>query len=132
MQASVTAPIFSRNWLWLFPPAYLVHLLDERFFGNGTAAWATAHMGVYLTNDAWLIINVVWFLLLTLSTWLVSPGVVSGVTICLPWAVITFARGFRLLPLRQFVSGLVFGALSLQPLWDFLMLPVLSPRPPAA
>ena len=165
MPANGTAPIFSQRWLWFFPPAYLVHLFDERFFGNGTAAWATEHMGVYLTNEAWLVINVVWILGFTLATWLVSrgtwpqwvvvalathlvvhsltrvwgsavfagwsPGVVSGVSICLPLAVMSLARGLRQLPLRQFATGLVAGAASLQGLWDFLMLPVLSPRPPA-
>jgi hypothetical protein len=163
LTTGVTTAPFPRTWLWLFPPIYFIHLLDERFSGNGTAAWATAHMGVYLTNEAWLIINVFWFLLVVLSTWLVargvwpdwivialathiavhsltrvwgsgafpgwSPGVVSGVLVCLPWAAVTFARGLRLFPLRQVVSGIVCGVLSLQPLWDFLMLPILSPRP---
>ena len=165
MPASDAAPIFSHSWLWLFPPVYLVHLIDERLFANGTAAWATQHMGVYLTNEAWLIINVVWFFFFTLSTWLVargtwpdwvvlalathiavhslarvwgslvfagwSPGVVSGVTLCLPLAAATFARSFRRMAPRQVVTGLIVGGASLQPLWDFLMLPVLSPRPAA-
>ncbi len=158
--------IFPRNWLWLFPPVYLVHLFDERFFAEGTAAWATKHAGVYLTNEAWLVINVVWFVGFTLATWLVSrgtwsewvvvalathltvhsltrvwgsaafpgwsPGVVSGVIACLPLAVATLARGARRMGSRQFATGVIVGIVSLQPLWDFLMLPVLSPRPLAA
>ena len=122
-------------------------------------------MGVYLTNEAWLIINIVWFVLLTLTTWMVargtlpswvvvilathmaihsltriwgsvvfpgwSPGVVSGVAVGLPWAMAVFYRGFRVYSHRQLAFGVLGGVLSLQPLWDFLMLPVLSPRPPA-
>jgi hypothetical protein len=154
-----------RPWLWIFPPIYFLHLLDERFFGIGTAAWATQHMGVYLTNDAWLIINVVWFILLTLTTWLVargtlpkwvvvvlathiaihsltriwgsivfagwSPGVLTGVVVGMPWATTIFYRAIRVYSPRQVALGVIGGVLSLQPLWDFLMLPVLSPRPPA-
>ena len=152
-------------WLWLFPPVYFVHLLDERFFGIGTAAWATRHMGVYLTNEAWLVINIVWFLLLTLITWLVargalanwvvvilathiaihsltrvwgsivfpgwSPGVLSGVVVGLPWAAVIYYQAVRVYSWRQLAVGVIGGVLSLQPLWDFLMLPLLSPRPPA-
>jgi hypothetical protein len=159
-------PAFSMAWLSLFPPVYLVHLLDERFFGDGTAAWATAHMGVNLTNEAWLIINVVWFSGLSLVTWLVSqgrlpdwlvvslathlvvhsltrvwgsavfagwsPGVLSGVTLCLPWAAVTIFRAYGPLSTRQLITGAVCGVLSLQPLWDFVMLPILSPDLPIA
>jgi len=155
--------VFPRPWLWLFPPGYLVHLIDERFFGIGTAAWATAHMDVYLTNDAWLIINIVWFLGLSALTWLIargslpdwaalvlathfaihsltrvwgsaafpgwSPGVVSGVLIGLPWSVAMFYRGTRELEPRRIALAVALGVLSLQPVWDFFMLPILSPRP---
>ncbi len=157
--------MFPRSWLWLFPPGYLVHLVDERFFGEGTAAWATAHMGVHLTNQAWLVINVVWFVGFLLVTWLIargslpewvalalathfaihaltrvwgsavfpgwSPGVVSGVAVGLPWAGAVFLRGLRELETKQVALAVGCGVLSLQPLWDFLMLPILSPRPPA-
>ena len=151
--------------LWVFPPIYFLHLMDERLFGIGTAAWATRHMAVYLTNEAWLAINVVWFAFLTLITWLIargtlpnwvvvvlathiaihsltrvwgsivfpgwSPGVLTGVVIGLPWAVVIFYRALRAYSRRQLALGLVGGVLSLQPLWDFLMLPVLSLKPPA-
>jgi hypothetical protein len=158
-------PDVPRAFLWIFPPVYFLHLLDERFFGIGTAAWATRHMGIYLTNDAWLIINVVWFALLSVITWLVargtlpnwvvvvlathiaihsltriwgsivfpgwSPGVLTGVVVGLPWAAAMFYWARRTCSRRQLALGVIGGVLSLQPLWDFLMLPVLSPRPPA-
>ena len=161
-----TAVVFPKHWLSLFPVVYLVHLLDERFFGDGTAAWATQHMDVNLTNDAWLVINVVWFCGLSLVTWLVSqgrlpewvvvslathllvhsvtrvwgsavfagwsPGVLSGVTICLPWAAVTLIRVNPVLSRRQLVAGVACGVLSLQPLWDFVMLPLLNRSAPIA
>ncbi len=166
MPEESTAPILSRTWLSLFPPIYLLHLLDERFFGDGTAAWASEHMGVYLTNEAWLVINVAWFLGLSLATWLVSrrilpewivaslathlaihaltrlwgsavfvgwsPGVLSGVVVCLPWATVALVRANQRLPTRQLVLGVACGILSLQPLWDFFMLPMLMTNPPTA
>ena len=123
-------------------------------------------MGVSLTNDAWLVINVVWFCGLSLVTWLVSqgrlpewvvvslathllihsvtrvwgstafagwsPGVLSGVTICLPWAAVTLIRAYPRSSARQLVAGVICGVLSLQPLWDFVMLPILSPDSPIA
>ena len=165
MAAEAPSSELPRSWLWVFPPVYFLHLLDERFFGIGTAAWATRHMGVYLTNEAWLIINVVWFALLTFTTWLVargifsnwvvvilathiaihsltrvwgsivfpgwSPGVVSGVVLGLPWATAIFYRAFEVCSPRQLAFGVIGGVLSLQPVWDFLMLPVLSPSPPS-
>ena len=48
---------------WIFPLVYLVHLLDERFFGAGTAAWSTTHAGIDFTNEAWLVVNVLSFAL---------------------------------------------------------------------
>ncbi|GEM_PF-6757334 len=52
-----------RRW-WILPLVYLVHLLDERIFGDGTAAWATTYGGVDFTNEAWLAVNVASFALL--------------------------------------------------------------------
>ena len=60
------------RWIWLFPPVYLTHLIDERFYGIGTAEWASHHTGVCFTNAAWLAVNVPSFLLLTLAAWLVA------------------------------------------------------------
>lgn len=162
---TVTCRVVSPKWLWSFPPVYLIHLVDERFFREGTAAWATAHMGVHLTNEAWFVINAVWLVGLILVTWLtargslpqwvvvvlathlaihsftriwgsvvfpgLSPGVVSGVLLGAPWALYTLGRGLRALPRREFALGVVVGVLSVQPVWDFLMLPILSPHPAA-
>ncbi len=158
--------MFAARWLWLFPPVYFLHLLDERFWGPGTANWATANTGVYFTNSAWLAVNIPSFILLTLATaltasrrwpdWVaialathltlhalvriigttvtgtVSPGVVTGVAVCLPLALPVLVRGVRLLSQAQFRKGLIVGVLSFQPLWHFMLLPFLPDGPPAA
>ena len=166
MSTRADIEVFPAGWLWLFPPAYLLHLIDERFWGPGTAAWATANTGVYFTNSAWLAVNVPSLALLTVAAaftasrrwpaWVavalgahltlhalvrivgtvvsgsVSPGVVTGVAVCLPLATLTFWRGFRALSGPQLRAGLITGVLSFQPLWHFLLLPFLPGRPPAA
>ena len=51
--------------LWpLFPVVYLIHLLDERFFGVGTANWSTLNDILYFTNEGWLWVNIPSFLLM--------------------------------------------------------------------
>jgi hypothetical protein len=64
----------SSTWVWLFPPTYLAHLIDERCFGIGTADFATQYLGIYFTNSTWLAVNAPSFLVLTVSTWLVVRG----------------------------------------------------------
>ena len=154
------------GWLWLFPPVYLLHLIDERYFGIGTAEWASHHTGVYFTNSVWLAVNAPSFVLLTLATWLVarrtwpmwvavalathlalhaigrvvgsvvfdsvSPGVVTGVILCLPLAVFAYTRLVRVLSRGQLLAGVLAGVVSLQPLWHALLLPVLPSGAPAA
>ena len=56
------ASFLSTRFLLFFPAAYAVHLLDERFYGEGTAAWSTAHAGIEFSNPAWWGINLVSFL----------------------------------------------------------------------
>ncbi len=156
---------FSSRWLWLFPPAYLAHLIDERFWGAGTANWAYTNTGIYFTNAGWLAVNVPSMLLLTIAAalsaariwpqWVgvalavhfvlhalvriigtaatgqVSPGVVTGVLICLPLAIPTLVRGYQSLSTPSYRRGLLAGVLSFQPLWHTVLLPVL-PQGPAA
>jgi hypothetical protein len=163
--ASAGRRIFSPEWIWLFPPVYLVHLLDERLFGIGTAEFATRYLGMHFTDFAWLLVNVPSFLLVTLTAWLVArrswpqwlavtlathlalhalgrvptsiwfstiaPGLLSGLLLCLPLAVATWIWAERGLSRTQLLRGLLLGLASFQPLWHFLLLPVL-PAPPRA
>ena len=149
-----------------FAPVYFVHLLDERFWGIGTANWATTHTPFYFTNYAWLWVNVPSMLLLALVVVLiarrrvpewavvalsvhlvlhsvtrifgtlifasVSPGVISGVVICLPLAFWCLARGYRQLPKPDLRMGMIAGVLSFQPMWHSIIFPFLPAAPLAA
>ena len=158
--------VFSAPVLWAFPAVYFVHLIDERFWGVGTANWATIHGPLYFTNYAWLWVNIPSMLALTLVAALVargavpewaivalsvhlllhavmriggtlvfasvSPGLISGVLLCLPLAVWSLARGYRRLSHRALCAGVIAGILSFQPLWHAVLHPFLPPAPPAA
>jgi hypothetical protein len=110
---------FSARWLWLFPPAYLIHLLDERFWGSGTANWAYLHTGTYFTNEAWLAVNVPSMILLTVAAGLCAARIWPQ------WVAIALAIHFVLHTLVRVVGtplsgviapGLVSGVLVCLPL----------------
>lgn len=158
--------IFPTAWLWSFPAVYLIHLLDERCYGIGTATFATEYLDIYFTDAAWLAVNVPSFLAVTAAAWLVArrtwpdwvavalathlalhglgrlpasmwfgtvaPGLLSGLVLCTPLALATFARGYRSLPRAQLGTGVLVGIASFQPLWHLLLLPVLPSAPVAA
>ena len=158
--------VFPAPVLWAFPPVYLVHLLDERFWGVGTANWATAHGPLYFTNYAWLWVNIPSMLALALvvvlvargavAEWAVvslgvhlllhavmriggtlvfasvSPGLISGVLLCLPLGVWSMARGYRQLSNPALRAGVIAGILSFQPLWHAVLYPFLPTAPPTA
>jgi len=65
---------FRPGWVWLFPTAYLIHLLDERFYWIGTARFATEYLDIYFTDAAWLWVNLPSLLLVALVSWLVVRG----------------------------------------------------------
>lgn len=66
--------VYSGAWLSLFPAIYLVHLVDERFFGIGTAIFSTRYFGIYFTNAAWWAVNVPSVIALSLAALLVARG----------------------------------------------------------
>jgi hypothetical protein len=80
----------SATWTWLFSPVYLVHLIDERYFGIGTANFATQYLGIYFTNSAWLAVNVPSLIAFTVSTWLVVRGTWP------PWVAVSLATHLAL------------------------------------
>ena len=158
--------VFPGPLLGAFPPVYLLHLLDERFWGVGTANWATAHSYLYFTNYAWLWVNVPSMLALTLVVLLVargrapdwwvvalsvhlllhgtmrvggsffyssvSPGILTGVVLCVPLACRGLILAKRTLPKRALRLGVVAGLISFQPFWHVLLHPLLPGAPPAA
>ena len=158
--------VFPQSLYVAFPIVYFLHLLDERFWGPGTANWATAHSPLYFTNSAWLWVNVPSMLLLALVARLtarqqlpawaavavamhlalhavmrivgtavfesVSPGLVTGVFLCLPLAIPTLVRAYNRLPASQLRRGVLAGILSFQPLWHVVLYPVVPHGPVSA
>ncbi len=154
------------RWVSLYPLVYLTHLIDERFFGAGTATWWAERTGVYFTNSGWLAVNIPSFALMTLAAWLVarrtwpswvavslathialhalvriwgtalylslSPGVLTGVALCLPLSIYTWRLAARSLHRTDLLRGAAVGLASFQPVWHTLLLPILPEGPPAA
>ena len=94
------------RWVWLFPPVYLAHLIDERFYGIGTAEWASHHTGVCFSNAAWLAVNVPSFLLLTLAAWLVARRSWPL------WVAVALATHVGIHGVGRVVGSLVFESVS--------------------
>ena len=147
----------------LYPGVYLIHLIDERYYGIGTADFSTQNFGVLFTNQAWWAVNVPSLIILTvtaalvarrvwprwlavalathlafhglmrvpLSAWTltIAPGLISGLLLCVPLSVFTLVWGWSALPRSQFRNGILTGIASVQPLWHFLLLPVLPGAP---
>lgn len=164
--SSSPSKLFPDAWIWAYPAVYAVHLLDERLWGIGTAEFATRHLGIYLTNEAWWLVNVPstlamlgvaalvavgrWpqWVAVALATHLAlhslgrvpatlwlgmwSPGLASGLLLCVPLAWLTFSVGNRGLSRGQLRAGLVTGIASFQPFWHLLLLPLgVLPEAPA-
>jgi hypothetical protein len=99
------------RWLWLFPPVYFIHLLDERYFGIGTADFAAQQFDIYFTNTAWWWVNVPSMLLLTLATALLVRGTWPA------WVAIALAvhlsyHGLGRVPTSLWTSSIAPGLLS--------------------
>lgn len=155
--------VYTNAWLWSFPPVYLVHLIDERYFWIGTADFASRYLGMPFTNTVWWWVNVPSMALIVAATLLVvrgtwpqwvavamaihlalhglgrvptslwtleiAPGLISGLLLCTPLAAATLWRARAALPRSEIVRGVVAGVASFQPLWHFVLLPVLPAGP---
>ncbi len=127
--------------VWLFPFAYLIHLLDEFFFGGGFAMWYSNLLNANLSEYDFLIINSTAFvlvitvsilyslgkiknfipavlgtlffmnglvhLMLSVATWIYSPGTISGIIIYIPLGVIVYKNIFPLLTQDQRTSSII-------------------------
>ena len=110
---------FSSRWLWLFPPAYLAHLIDERFWGAGTANWAYASTGIYFTNAGWLAVNVPSMVLVTVAAALAAARVWPqwvGVALGIHFALHALVRIVGTPATGQLAPGVVTGVLVCLPL----------------
>lgn len=51
-----------------------------------------------------------------------SPGIVTGILICLPLSLLAIWTGFRLIPWPRAAAGLFAGFVTFQPIWHRLLL----------
>ena len=64
--------------VWLFPFAYLLHLLDEFLLGAGFAEWFSALFGVSLSENDFLVINITAFVLVAIIPVLYGMGKINN------------------------------------------------------
>ncbi|MGD8305342.1 MAG: HXXEE domain-containing protein [Ignavibacteria bacterium] len=127
--------------VWLFPFAYLIHLLDEFYLGGGFAKWYSSLLNANLSEYDFLVINsiaivlvitvailyslgkinnfipavlgILFFmngfvhLMLSVVTWIYSPGTISGIIIYIPLGVIVYKNIFPLLTQDQRTSSII-------------------------
>ena len=58
--------------VWLFPPTYALHLVEEYFFSGGFPAWVADALGIGFTNAEFVAWNMLALLLMCVGAWLVS------------------------------------------------------------
>ena len=112
-------------WLWVNVPSFVAVTLATGLVARGRwPQWVVVALATHLAlHTIGRVPGAIWF-------GAMAPGLLSGLLVCLPLAVFTLARAFRRLSRSQLRNGLGAGVLSFQPLWHFLLLPVL-PRGPA-
>ena len=113
-------------WLWVNVPSLLLMVLAAWLVVFGVwPEWVVVALAVHLlAHSLGRVPTSAWF-----ST--IQPGLFSGVLLCLPLAIPTMVRGYRLFTKRELGLGVVVGVTSIQPLWHFALLPWL-PAPSAA
>lgn len=78
---------------WLLPAAYLLHLLEERYVGEGLPAWFSRLFSVELTVDEFIIINAIAFSLIVVFVLIYTLGSGSDV-ILLALVTLFFVNGW--------------------------------------
>jgi hypothetical protein len=57
------------RWAWLLPAAYVFHVIEEAFGGNGLMKWMADGGGAELSTGAFLCVNLFGFSALCLAAW---------------------------------------------------------------
>ena len=99
------------SWIWLYPLVYFVHLVDERYFGVGTADFAAQLLDIYFTNTAWWWVNVPSMLLLGFATERVVRGA-WPMWVVLAMAVHLAYHGLGRIPTSLWTASIAPGLLS--------------------
>jgi Protein of unknown function with HXXEE motif len=58
--------------VWLFPPTYALHLIEEYLVAGGWPLWAESTLGVHFNNSEFIAWNVFALGLMCVGVWLVS------------------------------------------------------------
>ena len=120
--------------LWLFPPAYLAHLAEEVWGGEGFSLWLGRILGQPLPFASFVAINTVAFVLLILGTAAAARRESRG---WIAVAVATVVSINALLHLagsvvtRTYSPGLVTGIVLYLPLGQLLLIRALHQVEPA-
>lgn len=56
------------RWVWLLPPAYALHAIEEAYGGNGLVGWMIERGGVLLSVATFLAVNFVGFAIIAVAT----------------------------------------------------------------
>ena len=105
--------------VWLLPFAYLIHLLDEFYLGSGFAEWFSALFKASLSENDFLVINSIAFIIVVVIPVLYTFGKISNF-IPAVLGVLFFINGFAHLLITILTSiyspGTISGVLIYIPL----------------
>jgi hypothetical protein len=105
--------------VWLFPPTFVLHLVEEYFVSGGFPAWAAHALGIGFTNAEFVAWNVFALFLMCVAAWLVSRHArFRFIEIALAVAVLgnVAAHVFGSLMTWTYSPGLVTGVVVWSPL----------------
>lgn len=114
----------ARSWAWLLPAAYALHVVEEAFGGHGLIEWMAAGGGVQLSMGAFLGVNLVGVLVLSLAAWAVRRWrfwqwpLVGGATVLLANGI---WHNVLCLTTRSYVPGVLTGLFLYLPVGGFLL-----------
>lgn len=90
----------AKHLAWFLPIAYLIHLVDEYFFGEGFSSWFSEVFGAGLSVSDFIIINTIGLAAMILIVILYNKNLVSNFFIAAPGTTL-------------FINGLVHIAASI-------------------
>ena len=94
-----------KGWFWLYPVFYVLHLLDEYFFGEGFHLWF-ARAGVVLSEARWWILNLCFLALMLLVVFIIQSDTRHR------WLGLILAMVALINGIAHILGSLYFGVLS--------------------
>ncbi len=113
-------------WFWVNAPSMMIMLSAAVLVRRRKIPeWVVIAMALHLALHGAMRVGG------TLVYGSISPGLLTGVALCLPLSIPVLVRGWLGFPGRTFILGLLVGILSFQPLWHLILHPVLPEKPAA-